>query len=157
MRSTLIAAALAILASNAAHADPATADALKAANIEISAEQLQAISAAEGDALVTLLGQLVLVAPENAAAIIAASVPLNPELAGPIMSAALAAAPTQSEQIFAATVQAAPEQSGQLAVLLTETQPTAAGPEASTVGVNAPGAPSSANAGTGSVSAASPN
>jgi hypothetical protein len=101
MRSTVIAAALAILASNAAHADPATADALKAANIEISAEQLQAISVAEGDVLVQLLGQLVQVAPEQATAIIGASVPQNPQLAGSIMSAVLAVAPTQANEIRA--------------------------------------------------------
>ena len=96
MLKTLTGLSLAVLlASGQAFADQATLDALQGQGIALSAEQAQAIAAAEGDALVAAIAGLV-----------GANQPVSPT----IVRAASCAAPDQASAIIEQSVSAAPQQ-----------------------------------------------
>ncbi|MBF7730520.1 hypothetical protein [Pseudomonas sp. N040] len=83
-----------LLASGQAFADQATLDALQGQGIALSAEQAQAIAAAEGDALVA-----------EVVALVGANQPVSPT----IVRAAACASPNEAPDIIEQSIAAAPQ------------------------------------------------
>lgn len=90
-----------LLASGQAFADQATVDALQGSGVPLSAEQAQAIEAAEGDALAKAVAALVAANQPISPTIVRAAACAAPESGSAIIEQSLAAAPAQADAINA--------------------------------------------------------